>query len=688
MNFEALGDLEFYLIGYVIEDTVWTIIPARLSPAYIHPAEGGQPWRVPEIWSKTRNFFVYDGGGWDWEYTETEVDHNYDIWARLPRNKTVELYWGADEFHGMTYDEEKGYPTATDIDVGTGIHEFPPDYTNYNTLKNYMESTSSGLWAIIDTVYMPGPEPPPAENPPGWAKTTFVDWVLPSDSISTGKNWLPMPDSTIGLLFKFERDTVPATVLIRYNIYGISSWQGQCMNYPADAPALLPDGQGSDFDFTVVDTAKYTVAIYDFDTLQENWIDASSNASLTNTSMRRYFLTYELEFPEDSTEMHDILWLKAHDYGARAIVSPATGATETDMMKMRKTAFGDSVWNVTVPRDDDNPLQRREVNHGDMMADYWEEQVLGVGSGNSAIMDFVPFYQLEGQIIYADKDKDPTGRDIRGDGFCNWEEYRGFVTTGDQDGFYPAATPEKHVRLLPHVKNVMVHFMPGIRYMAEVPGYIDALPEDSMMFIVDHLVMDSLRNSTMRYIDYNKLGASFPYFSAFGYWSNNENPNWGTTNMPANYMFAGQPYQNAITFWPVLDWGNRDRNIEPVSQGYTRTSAPLNPGTLWAVPNRIKEMVVRTDIINRYKNLPFYQNQPNDTAWVNDRDKLIKFTIAHEFGHGIGMYEEYIASPNSPYIMRKNHADTLNGYRIITFPPGLILKYSINSKSEITIKEE
>jgi|GEM_PF-7111355 hypothetical protein len=215
---------------------------------------------------------------------------------------------------------------------------------------------------------------------------------------------------------------------------------------------------GNPIRFSVVDTAKYDIEVYDYDATEENWNDP--NGSPTTVSMRRYLLAFDLEFADEDS-ISDILWLRAHDYGARVIVSPNSGLSTKYMMRMRRTAFGDSVWNVTVPRDEDDPSAFRGTNNGDMMADYWEEGVLGAVSGSQSIIDFAPFYQMDGQLLYADRDKNPTGRDIKGDGFCNWEEYRGFTTTGDQDGYYPPSAPEEHTRLNPSTKNVMVHFMPN-----------------------------------------------------------------------------------------------------------------------------------------------------------------------------------------------------------------------------------
>ena len=87
------------------------------------------------------------------------------------------------------------------------------------------QNTTDALkpWDYLSEFKIDNPKPPPGEEHPGWAECRFVDWVLPGGA--SGANWLPEPGSLIGLKFRFYRDDVPARVIVRFNIYHISTWQ-------------------------------------------------------------------------------------------------------------------------------------------------------------------------------------------------------------------------------------------------------------------------------------------------------------------------------------------------------------------------------------------------------------------------------------------------------------------------------
>ena len=666
----------FCLIGYVVEDSTWCIIPAVLSPEYIHEMVMGDDvycW-VEGIWYSWREF--WDRDPLTYLFEETYVEHSFTIWGRLPPHKTVQVWWGADAFLGFNYYRENNLITVRDLAVKPAIEG--DTLTWYDTLDDYMDS-GSGLWCDLGEFYSGGPEPPPNEEPPGWAECTFDGWFK-SDR-TDGKDWLPEPGSEIGLAFKFERTEVPATVTIRYNVYNISTWQGECMNYPVDAPIPRATGDGKFFDFTVVDTAKYDIDIYDFDTYNGLRLDFIPENPTNVASTRRYVLSLELDFGAE-TVIYDTLWLKAHDYGAKAIVSPSTGQTWRDMMKMRTTAFGQDVWSVSVPRDDDGQAFIG-YNWGDFVADAWEEKLLGLASeaNDSAIVRFVPFYQLDaGNIVYADRDSIPKGRDIRGDGFCNWEEYRGFITVGDQFGFDTSSVGKKHKRLNSFTKNALVHFMPNAECRPEAPGWMNALP-DTMAYLVDHLTQledsDTTRLSLRRWVNINKYGAYFPYYSARSSWGNGLN--WGTTNYPASMT-----NQNAVVFWSIYR-GDHPK-LKPYRRdlfGYVKTPRVFSPD-MATVPKYTRQVVVNTDYIDLYTaNLPYYRDHFDD--YLQDVDKMKYLIIPHEFGHTIGMPHD----PVFQYIMAKYPLkDSANQYRWILDPPLFTRQYSDGSKSKISILME
>ena len=670
---------KFYLVGYVEEDETWCIIPSVLSPEYIRRAEWGDGYEyyyVNEIWYSWREFWIRDIYP-IYDHEETYVNHALTIWGRLPPHKTVQVYWGADVFVAWERYRENGLVTVRDIAIGPSIITSP--LTWYDTLDDYMDS-GSGLWKYLGEYNAGGPEPPPNEEPPGWAKCTFEGWIKPD--LTDGKDWLPEPGSIIGLRFKYERVDVPATATIRYNVYRISTWQGDCMNYPVDAPIPHATGTEEFFDFTVVDTAKYDIIIHDFDTYDEHQMEIAPENPINIASSRRYVLLLDIEFPVGETTVYDTLWLKAHDYGAKAIVSPSTGQTWRDLMNMRTTAFGQKVWSVSVPRDDDGQAFIG-YNWGDFVADAWEEQMLGLPSesSDSSIVSFTPFYELvaDTNLIYADQDEDPSGRKIKGDGFCNWEEYRGFITVGDQYGFYPPAAQYQHKRLDPFFKNVMAHFMPNAECRSEAPGWMNALP-DTMAYLVDHLTSlqddDTTRLSLKRWVNINKYGAYFPYYSAKSSWINGLN--WGTTNRPAD---AG--YQNAVVYWSIYR-GDHPR-LKPSKRnsfGYVKADIRFPE---WAtIPKYAYQVIVNTDYIDLYTvNLPYYADH-FDSLDV-DVKKLSSLVIAHEFGHTIGMPHD----PVFQYIMAKHPlTDANNQYRWILDPPLFTRQYSDYSKSKISILME
>ena len=657
----TFGGPTFALFGYNGADDKWCCIPAVLSPEYVtyerREEDSTEVYGCDVLWYRWQEYWSNPPFPTYW-IEETKVNHSYEIWARLPPNYLLEVHWVADNFLSMDYERDGDVITATNIAISSAIQGEDPTY--YDTLEEYMEG-ESGMDSEVGLFDAGGTSPPPGEEPPGWAKCTF-DSLIRFDR-TCGNDWIPEPDSWIGLAFTFVRTEIPAIAIVRYNIFRIATWQGECMNYPVDAPYPAPLYNGTHFDMTVDSTELYEEVII-YDTNRED-------GGVTG-SRRGYTLVKELEFTVSDT-VRDILWLKAHDYGAKAVVSPVTGQTWKDLMESRTTAFGQKVWTVSVPRDDDGQLFTG-YNWGDFMADYWEERVNGVGSGDQKIRDFVPFYQggAEGLAAYTDQEDDPKGRDINGDGFCNWEEYRGFLTAGDQNGYYAS---DKHIRTNPFLKNVMVHFIPGVEIQDEAPGYIDALM-DTMAFIVEYIpevdTSSSIELRLKRTINYNKVGAYFPYYSSEGSFLD---PNKGITSCPAN-----GPNQNAVAFWPMYTGG---ANLSRGSLGYVLRYSGVR------TPNKVFQCVVRTDKIDSLTNITFYDTQP-DSIWDQDREKVIKKTIAHEFGHNIGMAEGYnqAAGTNIPTLMGMFYYDPTQGNRYRLTPQYFDPQYGQAAKNQITIKDK
>jgi len=671
---------EFLLLGYVVEDETWCILPAVLSPQYVTaraPLNHHRRYTVDAIWYSCRAFWQHHPPVY--RHEETYADHNLTIWARLPANKQVEVWWGADAFaHWETY-RQGDLITARNIEVFTPFIGDPP--VCYEDWDDY-RAGGSGLWQPLGEFTIDGPEPPPGVEPPGWAECTFLGRVQRNGS--SGENWLPAPGSEIGLAFKFQRTQVPATATIGYNIYNISTWQGECMNYPDDAPQPRATGTGEFFDFIAVDTARYDdIDTMDFDLYNEIGSDSQPEA-VNIYSIRRLVLILNRDFAPNQTVIKDTLWLKARDYGAKAMVCPVTGSTWRDLKKQHTSAFGQHLWSVSVPRDDDGQAFPG-YNWGDFIADAWEEQVLGLPSpsGDSAVVRFTPFYQYEDDILhYSDRDSLPVGRNIKGDGFCNWEEYRGFITVGDQFGFYPQPNNKKHKRLNPFFKNVMVHFMPNAECRPWAPGWMSALP-DTMAYLVDHLTSledtDSCRLLVgKRYVSINLFGASYPYYSSSDFYNYPDQNK--TTKRPAS-----KAYQNAVVFWPM--YRGRESRLTPSANALGYCKGPrfaFNDSCF--VPNIVRQTVVMLDSINALRDaLAYYNGAGKDSAWNADRTKLTKFVIAHELGHCIGMTHDILTYQYN--MARTFSVDPSNQNKLILDPPLFLRIYSPQSHSEISIKE-
>ncbi len=185
-----------------------------------------------------------------------------NVWGMLPPHQEIEVWWGCDAFAGWdAYLHDSMLVTAKDIFVATPFIEDTLMY--FEDLDSYMES-GSGMWSQVGVFQVDGPGPPPNEEPVGWAECEFEGWFLRDDS--EADNWLPKPGDEIGLAFKFRRTLPPMRAMIRYNVYSISTWQGECMNSPVGAAKPRPTGTDQFFDFTIVDTAKYDIEIMDFDT--------------------------------------------------------------------------------------------------------------------------------------------------------------------------------------------------------------------------------------------------------------------------------------------------------------------------------------------------------------------------------------------------------------------------------------
>ncbi len=324
------------------------------------------------------------------------------------------------------------------------------------------------------------------------------------------------------------------------------------------------------------------------------------------------------------------------------------------------------------------------MNKGDFMADKWEEDVLGVTRYSPAILNFYPFYHKNSQGAFdiglcADADSLPKGRDIDGDRFTNWEEYRGFHIEGDLDSTEYAQP--KNVRLNPHKKNVMIDWRrneddeenrldPEI--VANIPGWLDKLRssvyDTLQIYFIDAHIFEDERLIMQRPVNLNQKGAYFFYYSVPG-----------VSPYPSDFR------QNAVTWWKVndaeKDYFRREMGRNLDGSGYIGYTTFGGPGD-YCVPEFHKRCWVYLPEIAKWGFRTYYLN--HGWKWNQDYNDLIKNTISHEFGHSVGMNEgnnKHIMNDPAPIY-------TIQGpyYGKFFYDPYYVRDYSQASRNEISVR--
>jgi hypothetical protein len=621
---------------------------------------------------------------WDILWLNYEIDIQLNsLWrATVPECDTIRLYFGTDIFAVCG----RGDPIFAEGTLDSGVI--------WNGWVDYFDSGGfgRGSWAVTDLIYVEDPQPVDLPQPPGEVK---FDKYLKKDAngvIVVGNDWLPDPtnhDSLIGVVFSCTDEDSIAINRIVYEIFDITTWAGEDMNTPVNPPPPNAIGDSTFFDFHVYNQMydgepKYTITTID----EDRWArvkDKKGNWG-SQTSTRRY--TVE----RNELVLGDTLWLIARDYAAHAVIMPRGQSTYTLRLRHHVSPFDSlhALWAVTVPRDYDG-WQDIGINKGDFIADQWEEDALGVDSSDSAIVNFYPFYNKDttGAFnvgITADAaDIFPAGRNINGDRFTNWEEYRGFHLTGDLDSLH--YLQPKHVRLDPMRKNVMVDWREDElepEVSDNIPGFLDSLCKcaDSCLSIrfVETFLNEGDRLNTNRHINLNQQGAYFLYYSVPG-----------VSNKPSDFA------QNAITWWRVNDveknWICRERGYRGVAYnwyfdglGYFGACVSSEPDSLgYAIPEYNTRCWVYPDNIRKYKTYTYYDSTAT-LQWIGDYSDMIKRTISHEFGHAIGMnhiFDNHIMDDPPPIYQTLG----LNYGRF--FGNTLdVLDYSNSNRKQITIRSK
>lgn len=564
----------------------------------------GDPWSRYEI-SKTRM------GTWR---------------GTVPEGDSIRIYFGADLFQVCG----RGDPILAvgTADPGKVWHGWD-DYFGDGGFNR-------GAWAVSDPFFIEDPQPPDTLDPPP-GEVHFVKYLKKTAAGGTvdGKNWLPDPtthDSLIGIEFSVTDADSETTNGIIYEVFEVSQWLGQDMNHPVESIDGEPVRDDSLwFDFHVYNPMygndpKYTVTTISIDRY-DPYLENQSGQLGQYLSTRSY--TVERNEPVEG----DTLWLIARDYAAHAVIIPRGVSTHTLRLRKHVSPFDSSaLWAVTVPRDYDG-WQDVGMNKGDFMADRWEEVVLNVPYSDSALTAFNPFYNRNslGQFeagIYADDDSLPTGRDIDGDRFVNWVEYRGFHVTGDIDSVEFAAP--KHVRLLPEKKTVMIDWQISTLHhdiADNIPGWLNLLEStvyDTLeMYFVDAHLDTSDRFRASRLINPNTRGAYFFYYG-----------------VPCVTNWPDPLTQNAVSWWEVnddeKDFFEIQMNMSLDSSGYQGLTVFIGPGD-YCVPKLHRRCWVYLPEMDRWQTSTYYLNNPGQ--WQQDYYDMIKLVISHEFGHSIGMDE-------------------------------------------------
>ena len=89
-------------------------------------------------------------------------------------------------------------------------------------------------------------------------------------------------------------------------------------------------------------------------------------------------------------------------------------------------------------------------------------------------------------------------------------------------------------------------------------------------------------------------------------------------------------------------------------------------------------------LLQSYRNCQYYNQNP--PLWTADYNQMLKYIITHEFGHSIGMLDEFI--PNDKHLMYELIPRNCNGNGQFFFDPNLINDFSTSSKNQVIIKDQ
>ncbi|MCB9357916.1 MAG: hypothetical protein H6506_02265 [Calditrichaeota bacterium] len=576
----------------------------------------------------------------------------------------LRVYLVGDE---VTWDEMYGRERPADFCGGNGTPRIESYFqTGYPILRDYFSQfIGYSMIHVLDScdVTVPRPEPMPPPEP----GIQFLGWTLPNET--DGKDWLPVPGDTIGLKFGITSSSPGTNQRLSFLIWDISAWQGEAMNYPAP-PVPAPwhtghyfkepypeDGSAYDFDFWVADPNLLELQVIDSLT-QEDGInmfsyegylllpDSLRDREYSREPLRRSRKTI-IARTRSTVSTTFTLRLVARDYAAHCLVTPFLESNGKSNFMAYKTGLEETVSHISVPRDEDG-YELYSHNVGDYLADAWEE----LAFPGDPLREHWPFSHpdsvMDTTAQYEDDDHQLIGRGFDGDDLLNFEEYRGFWVAADSTQPHDTANYH-HIRCEPKFKDVFVYFHPALEDYPEVvdffdevyPGHIYELGSAIKVHVTDYYNKhDSLThvhpirqvNKTSSFYRWSHVNVFPPNFVP------SDSISYLGSTSELNVWDFGESIPQVITFWP---WSRNAGTYQPYPAWTRRKtvgasfphSEPIGVGTY---PGNTYYVVINFERFREYLASPYYRDGSYQD-WHDDVLAALKITIAHEFGHAVGL---------------------------------------------------